>query len=417
VPVLVCVEPQPTSAVAAKASITIAMTIFFLMAGPPIFSPVRLPAPVFSADRLSSNTTDRRPPSKPPYGVTRDEPAGVPAGSTYALRAMLVTIVSRRTGGLMQALWLEDGQLSMRDVAMPDAGGQGEALVRVRLSGICGTDLELVRGYYPYTGVLGHEFVGDVVESPDPEWLGARVVAEINDACGTCATCRAGRPTHCEARTVLGISGRDGAHAEYVRLPLANLHRVPDSVSDDAAVFTEPLAAAVEILQQVHIAPADRVLLVGAGRLGQLVAQVLAMTGSELNVVARHQHQRDLLRARGIATIAEADIEPRSHDVVVEATGSPNGLGVARAALRPRGTLVLKSTYAGEVTIDLSPFVVDEITIVGSRCGPFAPAIRLLERGDVDPTQLIAQRYALADGLEAMSRAAERGVMKVLLKP
>lgn len=317
----------------------------------------------------------------------------------------------------MQALWLENQQLSMRDIATPDAAEHGEALIRVRLSGICGTDLELVRGYYPYAGVLGHEFVGEVVESPDPAWIGARVVGEINDACGTCATCRAGRPTHCEVRTVLGISARDGVHAEFVRLPLANLHRVPDSVSDDAAVFTEPLAAAVEIVTQVHIVPTDRVLLVGAGRLGQLVAQVLALTGAELHVVARHQLQRDLLHARDIATIAEADVANRSYDIVVEATGSPSGLDLARAALRPRGTLVLKSTYAGEVTLNLSPFVVDEITIVGSRCGPFAPAIRLLERGDVDPTQLIAERYPLADGLEAMSRAAERGVMKVLLQP
>ncbi|HEY5540507.1 MAG TPA: alcohol dehydrogenase catalytic domain-containing protein [Coriobacteriia bacterium] len=317
----------------------------------------------------------------------------------------------------MQALWLENGQLSVCDVPIPDAAGRGEALVHVRLSGICGTDLELVRGYYPYSGVLGHEFVGEVVEAPDPAWIGARVVGEINDACGTCPTCRAGRPTHCEARTVLGIVARDGVHAEYVRLPMVNLHRVPDTVSDEAAVFTEPLAAAVEILQQVHIAPTDRVLLVGAGRLGQLVAQVLALTSAELCVVARHPLQRDLLRARNIATIAEEDVAPRTWDVVVEATGSPSGLDQARAALRPRGTLVLKSTYAGEVTLDLSPFVVDEITVVGSRCGPFAPAIRLLERGDVDPTALIAERYPLANAVEAMQHAAERGVMKVLLEP
>jgi len=317
----------------------------------------------------------------------------------------------------MQALWLEDGQLSVRDIPLPDAAAYGEALVRVRLSGICGTDLELVRGYYPYAGVLGHEFVGEVVEAPEDGWVGARVVAEINDACGTCATCRAGRTTHCEARTVLGIVARDGVHAEYVRLPLANLHRVPDSVEDEAAVFTEPLAAAVEILEQVHVAPTDRVLLVGAGRLGQLIAQVLVLTGAELHVVARHRSQRDLLHARAITTVAEQDIERRSYDIVVEATGSPSGLALARGALRPRGTLVLKSTYAGEVTLDLSPFVVDEITVVGSRCGPFGPAMRLLERGDVDPTLLIAERHPLANAVEAMQRAAESGVMKVLLEP
>lgn len=315
----------------------------------------------------------------------------------------------------MRALWLEDRTLSVREVDEPPA--EGEALVRVRLSGICGTDLELARGYYPYAGVPGHEFVGEVVASPDPAWAGARVVGEINAACGTCEACRAARPTHCEARTVLGIARRDGVHAEYAALPLANLHRVPDSVSDEAAVFTEPIAAAVEILEQVRVRPSDRVLLVGAGRLGQLVAQVLALTGSHLRVVARHDHQRALVHARDIATLQEADVEPRRWDVVVEATGSPSGLDLARAALRPRGTLVLKSTYAGEVTLDLAPFVVDEITIVGSRCGPFAPALRLLESGQVDPLPLIAARYPLSRALDAMEHAARPGTMKVLLDP
>jgi len=317
----------------------------------------------------------------------------------------------------VDALWLEDRTLSLRDVPVPDAAGAGEALIRVRLSGICGTDLELTRGYYPYTGILGHEFVGEVVESPDPDWLGARVVGEINDVCGTCPACAAGRPTHCSARTVLGITGRDGVHAEFTKLPLANLHRVPDAVSDDAAVFTEPIAAAVEILQQVHIAPTDHVLLIGAGRLGQLVAQVLALTGADLQVVARHTLQRMLLGARDIGAIGENEVAPGAYDVVVEATGSPDGLELARRALRPRGTLVLKSTYAGDVTLNLSSFVVDEITVVGSRCGPFAPALRLLARGDVDPTGLIAERFPLSRAVEAMERAAERGVMKVLLEP
>ena len=315
----------------------------------------------------------------------------------------------------MKALWLEDRALSVRDVPVPRT--DGEALVRVRLSGICGTDLELVRGYYPYMGVLGHEFVGDVVEAPDASWVGARVVGEINAWCGACEACLGGRPTHCEARTVLGIVDRNGVHAEYTRLPLANLHRVPDSVPDEAAVFAEPIAAAVEILKQVHIAPADRVLLIGAGRLGQLVAQVLALTGADLHVVARHERQRAILHARGIATVAEADVAHRRYDVVVAATGSPSGLDLARAALRPRGTLVLKSTYADEVTLDLSPFVVDEITVIGSRCGPFAPALRLLERGDVDPTPLIAECFPLARAVEAMQHAQERGVLKVLLEP
>ena len=315
----------------------------------------------------------------------------------------------------MKALWLEDRALSLRDVAAPVAGG--ETLVRVRVSGVCGTDLELTRGYYPFTGIIGHEFVGDVVESPDPSWVGSRVVGEINADCGHCEACRAGRPTHCENRTVLGITGRDGAHAEYLRLPLRNLHRVPDSVSDDAAVFTEPIAAAVEILQQIHVLPTDRVLLVGAGRLGQLVAQVLALTGAHLRVVAKHDHQKALLEARGIASVAAEDVEARRWDIVVEATGSPSGFDLAARALRPRGTLVLKSTYRGEVTLALAPFVVDEITIVGSRCGPFAPALRLLERGEIDPLPLIAERFPLERAVDAMEAAARPGMMKVLLVP
>ncbi len=315
----------------------------------------------------------------------------------------------------MKALWLEDRELSVRDVPAPLC--EDEALIRVRVSGICGTDLELVRGYYPFTGVIGHEFVGDVVASPDADWLGARVVGDINASCGACEQCLAGRPTHCEARTVLGISERAGAHAEYLTLPVANLHRVPDSVSDEAAVFTEPIAAAVEILAQVPIGPGDRVLLVGAGRLGQLIAQVLATTGADLAVVARHDRQKALLHARGIRTLEPDGVEPRRWDVVVEATGSPSGFGLAAAALRPRGTLVLKSTYRGDVTLALAPFVVDEITIVGSRCGPFEPALALLESGAVDPVPLIEATFPLADAVEAVRVAGEPGTMKVLLRP
>ncbi len=315
----------------------------------------------------------------------------------------------------MQALWLEDGQLTIRDAAPPRA--DDEALIRVSLSGICGTDLELTRGYYPYTGVLGHEFVGEVIEAPDRDWVGARVVGEINASCGSCEQCGSGRPTHCEQRSVLGIVNRNGVHAEYTSLPLANLHRVPDSVSDEAAVFTEPIAAALEILEQVRVAPSDRVLLVGAGRLGQLVAQVLALTGAHLRVVARHDSQRELLASRAIATIEAHDVAEKRWDVVVEATGSPSGFELARSAVRPRGTLVLKSTYRGTLTLDMAPFVVDEITIVGSRCGPFAPALRLLERGDVDPVPLIAERLPLAHGVEAMDLAGRSGTMKVLLEP
>ncbi|MEW5827285.1 MAG: alcohol dehydrogenase catalytic domain-containing protein [Chloroflexota bacterium] len=316
----------------------------------------------------------------------------------------------------MLGLWLEDLKLSLKD-DLPRPARPGEALVKVRLSGICGTDLELARGYYPYTGVIGHEFVGEVAEAAEADWVGRRVVGEINATCGECEQCRNGRPTHCERRTVLGIVDRDGVHAEYTTLPLANLHLVPDSVLDEAAVFVEPLAAALEIQQQVHIRPTDRVLLVGAGRLGQLIAQTLDLTGCDLRVAARHPQQKDLLTSRRIRLIEEQDILPGRWDVVVEATGSPSGFDLARKALRPRGTLVLKSTYRGEISLDLSPFVVDEITVVGSRCGPFEPALRLLERREVDPTPLIALRYPLAQALEAMEAAGRSGMLKVLLEP
>ncbi|MBU2609409.1 MAG: alcohol dehydrogenase catalytic domain-containing protein [Chloroflexi bacterium] len=315
----------------------------------------------------------------------------------------------------MKALWLEDQTLSLRDVPRP--AKPGEALIRVRLSGICGTDLELARGYYPYTGIPGHEFVGEVVEAPDKAWIGQRVVGEINAVCGGCEECQNGRPTHCEKRTVLGIVERDGAHAEYLSLPVANLHCVPDSVPDEAAVFTEPLAAALEIQQQVHVQPTDRVLLIGAGRLGQLIAQTLALIGCDLRVAARHPHQKQLLESRKIRLITEDEIQPRRWDVVVEATGSSSGFDLARRAVRPRGVLVLKSTYRGEMTVNWSPFVVDEITIVGSRCGPFAPALRLLERGEVGPTLLIAKRYPLGKAVKAMGEAQKPGMLKILLEP
>jgi len=201
----------------------------------------------------------------------------------------------------MQALWLENQKLSIRDIARPT--DPLEALIRIRKAGVCSTDIELLKGYYPYAGVLGHEFVGEVVEAPDAIWIGGRVVGEINAYCGVCVQCLAGRPTHCENRTVLGIINRNGVFAGYTMIPLANLHRVPDSVPDEAAVFTEPLAAALEIQQQVHIQPTDRVLLIGAGRLGQLIAQTLSLTGCDLRVVARHSNQQKLLAERGIRVI------------------------------------------------------------------------------------------------------------------
>jgi threonine dehydrogenase-like Zn-dependent dehydrogenase len=314
----------------------------------------------------------------------------------------------------MNALWLENNKIDLRDVEPPRK--PNEALIKIRKSGICSTDLEMVKGYYPYTGVLGHEFVGEVVEAQDASWIGQRVVGEINVVCGQCEQCLNGRSTHCENRTVLGITDRDGTFAEYTQLPITNLHRVPDSVPDEMAVFTEPLAAALEIQQQIQVKPADRVLLVGAGRLGQLIAQTLALTGCDLRVVARHAHQQELLEARHIRVIAEEEVQPWRWDVVVEATGSPRGFVLARKAVRPRGTLVMKSTYKGEMSVNFSSIVVDEVNIIGSRCGPFEPALRLLESRQVDPTVLIWDEFKLRDALKAFERAAETGVLKVLVE-
>jgi threonine dehydrogenase-like Zn-dependent dehydrogenase len=258
--------------------------------------------------------------------------------------------------------------------------------------------------------------VGEVVEAEDAAWVGQRVVGEINVVCNRCEQCLNGRPTHCENRTVLGIVNRDGTFAEFTTLPISNLHRVPDSVPDEMAVFTEPLAAALEIQDQINLKPTDRVLLIGAGRLGQLIAQTLALTGCDLRVVARHPHQQNLLKARGIRTVSEEEIQPWRWDVVVEATGSPSGFSLARKAIRPRGTLVMKSTYKGEMSVNFSSIVVDEINLIGSRCGPFEPALRLMESRQVDPTVLITDEFKLENALKAFERAAKTGVLKVLVK-
>ena len=316
----------------------------------------------------------------------------------------------------MKALWLENNQLSLRtDVPTPEK--IDEALVRIRVAGVCSTDLEMVKGYYPFTGVPGHEFVGEVVSADDQSWVGERVVGVINVTCGGCEQCHNGRSSHCENRTTLGIHDRNGVFAEYTTLPLSNLHRVPASVPDEMAVFTEPLAAALQIQQQVHVHPTDRVLVIGAGRFGQLIAQSLALTGCDLRVVARHDYQQKILLERGIKLITEDEIQPWRWDIVVEVTGSPGGFSLARQAIRPRGTLVMKSTYKGEMSVNFSSIVVDEVKIVGSRCGPFAPALRLLEKGEIDPLPLIAAEFTLDDSLQAFERAAQPGVLKVLMKP
>jgi threonine dehydrogenase-like Zn-dependent dehydrogenase len=318
----------------------------------------------------------------------------------------------------MTGLWLDGGVLRLRDdLPAPRAAG-GEALVRVWLAGICNTDIELTRGYYPFAGVPGHEFVG-LVESGPPELAGKRVVGEINAACGACDTCAAGRASHCPARSVLGIVNRDGAFAEFLVLPAANLHVVPDGLPDEAALFTEPLAAALEIGEQVDLRPGLRSLVVGDGKLGQLIARVLALRGCEPVVAGRHESKLALLRACGIEARTGEELAasaPGAFDLVVDCTGSPSGFEFARRAVRPRGTLVMKSTYAGPLTIDASRLVVDEITLVGSRCGPFAPALRLLASGDVDPAPLVSARYDLRDALAAFEEAARPGVLKVIIE-
>jgi 2-desacetyl-2-hydroxyethyl bacteriochlorophyllide A dehydrogenase len=318
----------------------------------------------------------------------------------------------------MRALWLENQTLTYRmDLSIPKPESD-QALVRVRMAGICSTDLELVRGYYPYTGIPGHEFVGEVVEAAQsPHWIGRRVVAEINTSCGKCETCQRGDISHCERRIVLGIRGLDGAFAEYLRIPVKNLHLLSENIPDEAAVFTELLAAALEIQQQVHIRPSEQVLVLGAGRLGQLVAQTLALRGCHLRVVARRPNQRQLLEEQGIAVIQPEEIPTRRLDVVIDTTGSPDGFALARQAVRPRGTIVLKSTYKGELSFNLSTVVVDEITLIGSRCGPFPPALNLLAEGLINPTPLIEARYSLQDGLAAFDHAAQPGALKVLIVP
>ncbi|WP_299486689.1 alcohol dehydrogenase catalytic domain-containing protein [Acaryochloris sp. IP29b_bin.137] len=316
----------------------------------------------------------------------------------------------------MQGLWLENNVLQHRtDLPIPEPH-VGEVLVQVLMAGICNTDLELIKGYYPYTGILGHEFVGQVVRGPN-HLQGKRVVGEINAACGQCDYCHRHLSNHCEQRTVLGIVNHHGAFAEYLTLPTENLHPIPDHLPNHIATFTEPLAAALEIQEQVEIDPSDRVLVIGDGKLGQLVAQTLARTGCQLSVVGRHPEKLANLAVRQITTCLESEINNhlRSFDFAVECTGNPQGFELARKALRPRGTLVLKSTYANHLTIDASAIVVDELTIIGSRCGPFAKALDLLATDAVDVAPLIQATFPLAQGIEAFTIAQQRGSKKILL--
>ncbi len=338
----------------------------------------------------------------------------------------------------MKALRYENQRLSVADVAQPNV--DGEAVVRVTLSGICNTDLEITRGYAGFQGTLGHEFVGVIEELPivsearpsgrapletepsltvGPLTRGQRVVGEINAGCGNCHLCRAGDPRHCETRTVLGIVGRDGAHAEFLKLPVRNLLRVPDEIPDERAVFTEPLAAAAGILERAQITEQTRTAVIGDGKLGLLCAQVLATTGASVTLFGKHRDKLQIAARRGIETITldKARLRTREFDVVVEASGAAPGFDLALDLLHPRGVLVLKSTFHGATEFNAARIVVDEISVVGSRCGRFAPALELLRTNAVDVASLISEECALRDGLHALERASEPGILKVLLRP
>ncbi|MDE2719359.1 alcohol dehydrogenase catalytic domain-containing protein [Candidatus Palauibacter polyketidifaciens] len=330
----------------------------------------------------------------------------------------------------MIAAWIDRGRVRVRDDLPRPSPEPGEAIVRVLMAGICGTDLELLRGYRDFSGIPGHEFVGRVEEGP-PEWVGARVVAEINITCRgrrfepPCFPCANGRLTHCLRREAIGIRGRDGAFAEWLRVPVPNLHRVPEPLPDEVAVFAEPVAAACRVLRQIEAdirrdldrGRVTRALVVGAGRLGQLVARVLARRLPELEVAGRSERSLARARAAGLATVSAAAVEEAAYDLVVDCSGASAGFAVARQAVRPRGTMILKSTHKNELDVDISSIVVDEIRLLGSRCGSFDDALLTLERREFEVRDLIDDRLPLSAAPEAFEQAAEAGIAKVLLVP
>lgn len=296
------------------------------------------------------------------------------------------------------------------------AEGGGDTLLRVRRAGVCATDLEIMKGYMNFHGVLGHEFVADVLSSPNPELVGQRVVGEINIVCGRCDLCLSGLSSHCRHRSVLGILNHDGAFADHVRLPQANLHVVPKTVDDDQAVFVEPLAAAFQVLKQIKLDGTKWVTVLGDGRLGLLVAQVLRNTGCPVRVIGKHPDKLALCERWSIRSRPLDDIVARhDQDVVVDCTGSAQGLELAMSLVRPRGTIVLKTTAAAGKPLNLAPVVIDEINIIGSRCGPFREAIRALAEKTIDVVSLITRRMRIEQGVEAMELAGRPGVLKVLL--
>lgn len=315
----------------------------------------------------------------------------------------------------MLGVHLEAGSVTVRRMAAPRRP-KGSALIRLICGGICNTDIELLRGYYGFKGTPGHEFVGEVVESDDPRWVGRRVVGEINLPCGHCDWCRRGLGRHCPRRTVLGIVRHPGAFRELLTLPEANLRVVPPKVKTEHAVFTEPIAAACEILDQVKIPQGEKVAVLGDGKLGLLIGQTLQLSGLEVHQYGRHKEKLRVAEAAGIDARLSNKLPAAAYDYVVEATGSSEGLMQAVGMTRPRGTIVMKSTVHGTVPLDAAPVIVNEITLVGSRCGRFEPALKLLKSGRFQLDQMISEECPLAEAPRAFARAQERGVLKVLLR-
>jgi threonine dehydrogenase-like Zn-dependent dehydrogenase len=316
----------------------------------------------------------------------------------------------------MKAICWDGDAVTLDSSYPPPVPDPYTAIVKVHLAGICSTDLQIFKGYMKFRGVPGHEFVGSVSQGPK-EWLGKRVVGEINFGCGKCELCARDLTRHCPNRTVMGIVNADGAFAEYVAVPVENLHPVPGSISDEQAVFTEPLAAAFEILRQIQISTGDEILMIGDGKLGNLCAQVLRLTGAKVTVLGKHRDKLELIKRAGVRTMLLNDWQPRLFDVVVEATGSAVGLDLAISAVRPRGTLVLKSTIAGAHQVSLAPLVINEINLIGSRCGIFSDALEALDASQVSVVPLIEQVYPLEQGIEAIQHAARPGARKILLRP
>ena len=320
----------------------------------------------------------------------------------------------------MQALYIADNTVTYRTDYPKPKLQPGEALLQISLAGICSTDLEITKGYAGFTGVMGHEFTGIVTavyDQAESDWIGKRVVGSINQGCGQCNLCLHNNPEHCPKRRVLGIINKDGVFADCTSLPICNLLPVPDSVTDEMAVFTEPLAAALRIREQVAIRPSAKIAVIGSGRLGILIGQVLALGGTEVTMLGRRQEMLELPAKWGLQTGLVNNCPDNSFDLVVEATGNIAGFAQSIRLVRPQGTLILKSTFQEHAQLDLTKLVVAEIKVLGSRCGPFAPALRLLEQGAVDVKSTINEEFALSDGLAALAYASKSGVRKVLLRP